>query len=81
MHHQLNPAAEAQATLIGLCVLEDAYKREVAMNSPLLVVLIVIAFAIGGAVTTVKKACKKGYHSWCVPTSTVRHHVKTEPPI
>jgi hypothetical protein len=38
------------------------------MNSPLFVVLIVIVLVVGGALTTVKKACKNGYHSWCVPT-------------
>ena len=48
------------------------------MNTPSLVLLIVIVLMVG-AVTTVKKACKSGYHSWCVPTSTERHHVKTLP--
>jgi hypothetical protein len=47
------------------------------MKTPLLVLLIVIVLIVGGAVSTVKKACKSGYHSWCVPVFTVRHHTKT----
>jgi hypothetical protein len=52
------------------------------MNSPLLVVLIVIVLIVGSALTIMNKACKSGYHAWCAPMSTVlRHHViKTQPP-
>jgi len=50
------------------------------MNSRLLAVLIVIMLVVGSAVSVVKKACKTGYHEWCAPVSTVRHHVKTQPP-
>jgi hypothetical protein len=50
------------------------------MNSRLLAVLIVIALIVGGAVSVVKKACKSGYHAWCVPVSTVRHQAKSQPP-
>ena len=47
------------------------------MNSPLLVAVIVIVLMVGGTLTTMNKACKHGYHAWCAPMSTVRHHVKT----
>jgi hypothetical protein len=51
------------------------------MNSRrLLAVLVVIMLVVGSAVSVVKKACKTGYHTWCAPVSTVRHHVKTPPP-
>jgi hypothetical protein len=47
------------------------------MNSPLLVVLIVIVLMVGSILSIMNKACKHGYHTWCAPMSTVRHHVKT----
>jgi choline-glycine betaine transporter len=50
------------------------------MNSPLLVVLIVIVLVVGSTLTIMNKACKSGYHAWCASMSTVRHHVKTQPP-
>jgi hypothetical protein len=51
------------------------------MNSPLLVVIIVIAVVVGSTLTIMNKACKSGYHAWCAPMSTmVRHHAKTQPP-
>jgi hypothetical protein len=51
------------------------------MNSPLLVVIIVIMLVVGGTLTVMNKACKSGYHAWCAPMSTVRHHVKSQPPV
>jgi hypothetical protein len=55
--------------------------REVAMNSPLLGVLIVIVLVVGSTLSIMNKACKGGYHAWCAPMSAVvRHHVKTRPP-
>jgi hypothetical protein len=50
------------------------------MKTPLLVVLIVIVLLLGSTLTVMNKACKSGYHAWCAPMSTVRHHVKTPPP-
>ena len=50
------------------------------MNSHLLTALIVLTLVVGSAVSVVKKACKSGYHAWCAPMSTVRHHVKSQPP-
>jgi len=50
------------------------------MSSRLLAVLIVIVLVVGSAVSVVKKACKSGYHTWCVPVSTVRHQAKSQPP-
>ncbi len=50
------------------------------MNSPLLVIIIVIALVVGTTLSIMNKACKIGYHSWCAPMSTVRHHVRTQPP-
>jgi hypothetical protein len=49
------------------------------MNSPLLVVIIVIVLVAGSTLTIMNKACKGGYHAWCAPMSTVRHHVKPQP--
>jgi hypothetical protein len=50
------------------------------MNSPLLVVLIVIVLVVGSTLSIMNKACKSGYHAWCAPMSTVRHHTTTQPP-
>ena len=50
------------------------------MNSPLLVVIVVIVLIVGSTLTIMNKACKSGYHAWCAPISTVRHHVKSQPP-
>jgi hypothetical protein len=50
------------------------------MNSPLLVVLVVIVLLLGSTLSALNKACKSGYHAWCAPMSTVRHHVKGQPP-
>jgi hypothetical protein len=44
------------------------------MSSPLLVLLIVIMLIVGSTLSIMNKACKSGYHSWCAPMSTVRHH-------
>ena len=44
------------------------------MNSPLLVVLIVIVLLLGSALSVMNKACKTGYHTWCDPVFSVRHH-------
>jgi hypothetical protein len=48
------------------------------MNSPLLVALIVIVLIVGSTLSIMNKACKSGYHAWCAPMSTMRHHVKTQ---
>ena len=50
------------------------------MNSHLLTALIVLTLIVGSAVSVVKKTCKTGYHTWCTPVFTVRHHIKTPPP-
>jgi hypothetical protein len=50
------------------------------MNSPLLVVIILIALVVGSTLSIMNKACKSGYHAWCAPMSMVRHHVKPQPP-
>ena len=39
------------------------------MNSPLLVVLIVIILVVGSTLSVMNKACKSGYHAWCAPMS------------
>jgi hypothetical protein len=51
------------------------------MNTPIIAVIIVVAFMVGSTLSIMNKACKRGYHAWCSPMSTtVRHHVKTQPP-
>ena len=50
------------------------------MNSSLLVVIIAIMLIVGSALSIMNKACKSGYHAWCAPVSTVRHHAKSQPP-
>jgi hypothetical protein len=51
------------------------------MNSPLLVVLIVIVLVVGSTLSIMNKASKSGYHAWCAPMSAlVGHHTKIRPP-
>jgi hypothetical protein len=50
------------------------------MNSPILAVIIVVVLIVASTLTAMNKACKSGYHAWCAPMSTVRHHVKSQPP-
>ena len=50
------------------------------MNTPLISVIIVIALIVGSTLSVMNKACKSGNHAWCAPMSTVRHHIKTQPP-
>jgi hypothetical protein len=50
------------------------------MNSSLFVALIVIVLVVGSTLSVVNKACKSGYHAWCAPMFTVRHHSRTQPP-
>jgi hypothetical protein len=38
---------------------------------PLLIVLVALV-----AGTFMNNACKSGHHTWCVPMSSVRHHVQ-----
>jgi hypothetical protein len=50
------------------------------MNTPIMTIIVVVALIVGSALSTMNKACKSGYHAWCAPMSTVRYHVKTQPP-
>ena len=50
------------------------------MNTPVIAVIIVVALIVGGTLSIMNKARKSGYHAWCAPISTVRHHNKTQPP-
>jgi hypothetical protein len=50
------------------------------MNSPVTAVIILIALVVGSTLSIMNKACKSGYHAWRAPMSTVRHHMKTQPP-
>jgi hypothetical protein len=47
------------------------------MKTPLLIVVAAVVFVTGSALAIMNNACKSGYHSWCAPTSSIRHHVKT----
>jgi hypothetical protein len=50
---------------------------KVAMNSPVIAVIIVVALIVGSTLSILNKACKSGCHAWCAPISTLRHHSKT----
>ena len=50
------------------------------MNTPLISVIIVTALIVGSTLSVMNKACKSGHLAWCAPMSTVRHHIKTQPP-
>jgi hypothetical protein len=50
------------------------------MNTPVIAVIVVVALIVGSALSIMKKACKRGYHSWCAPMSTVHHHIRIQAP-
>jgi len=53
---------------------------EVAMKTALVIVLSAVVVIVGSTLTIMNKSCKSGYHAWCNPTFTVRHHIKSRPP-
>ena len=48
------------------------------MNTPLISVIIVVALIVGSTLSIMNKACKSGYHAWCDPTFTARHHAQRQ---
>jgi len=50
---------------------------KVAMDTPVIAVVIVVALIVVSTLSILNKACKSGYHAWCAPISTLRHHSKT----
>ena len=53
-------------------------QRGYPVKTPLVIVFIaVVLVAAVSAMVVVKKACKSGDHEWCVPASSLRHHIKT----
>ena len=50
---------------------------EVAMKSPLVIVLVAVVLVTVGALAVMNKACKSSQHAWCAPMATVGHHLKT----
>jgi hypothetical protein len=49
---------------------------EVAMKSPLVIVLVAVALVTVGTLAVMNKACKTSQHAWCAPMSSVQHHIK-----
>jgi hypothetical protein len=45
-----------------------------------LVIVFTAAVVVGSTLTVMNNACKSGYHAWCAPMSTGRHHLKAQPP-
>jgi hypothetical protein len=52
-------------------------RPEVAMKSPLVIVLVGVVLVTVGTLAVMNKACKSGQHAWCAPMATVGHHLKT----
>ncbi len=50
---------------------------EVAMKTPLLIVLTVVVLGFGSTLAIMNNACKSSHHTWCAPISDVRHQTKT----
>jgi len=48
------------------------------MKTPLALVITAVVLVGVGTLAIMNNACKSSQHEWCAPTSTVRHHVKTE---
>jgi hypothetical protein len=49
---------------------------EVAMQKPLLIVLMGAVLLGVGTLAIMNNACKSTQHEWCAPMSTIRHHIK-----
>jgi hypothetical protein len=54
---------------------------EVAMKTALVIVISALVVIVGSTLTIMNQACKSGYHAWCNPVFTVRHHIKSRPPV
>jgi hypothetical protein len=50
------------------------------MPSMAIAVIVVVALLLGSTLSIMNKACKRGYHVWCSPMSTIRHQ-KSQPPV
>jgi len=50
------------------------------MKTALVIVLTAAVVIVGSTLTIMNKACKSGYHTWCNPMFTARHHIMTRPP-
>ena len=49
---------------------------EVAMKTPLLIVLAVVVLGAGSALAIMNNACKSSHHAWCAPISDIGHHTR-----
>jgi hypothetical protein len=48
-----------------------------AMKTPLVITLaMAVVLGTGSALAAMNYACKSSHHSWCAPSSSIRHHVK-----
>jgi hypothetical protein len=64
-------------TISGRLIL-GIHNSEVAMRTPLLIVLTAVVLFAGSALAIMNHACKSSHHAWCAPTSSIRHHAKIE---
>ncbi|HEY2413771.1 MAG TPA: hypothetical protein VGI40_16085 [Pirellulaceae bacterium] len=51
------------------------------MKTALVIVISALVVIVGSTLTIMNQACKSGYHAWCNPVFTVRHHIKSRPPV
>jgi hypothetical protein len=49
------------------------------MNTPVIAAIIVVVLIIGSTLAIMNESCKSGYHAWCAPVTTLRHHIKAQP--
>jgi hypothetical protein len=47
------------------------------MKTPLLIALTAAVVLVAGTLAVMNNACKSSLHTWCDPTSDIRHHAKT----
>jgi hypothetical protein len=46
------------------------------MKTPLLIVLTAVVLVIGSSLAIMNNACKSSPHTWCAPSSDIRHHAR-----
>ena len=50
---------------------------EVAMKTPLLMVLGAAVLLAGSGLAIMNNACKSSQHAWCAPIADIRHQMKS----
>jgi hypothetical protein len=48
----------------------------VSMKAPIWILLTAVVLVATGSLAIMNNACKSSHHTWCAPSSDIRHHAK-----